>query len=221
MNTVMFKNIPEIGDLILEKVLFEFEYDPIIFVCMDKTNDRYLCICDDFIERYSWIITRISVKLLLELLRDEITILSPFKSSDKEVIVADRDFCSEECKYQFCKFKDIDEDELPHRDQYLLKTEDLDAYINNLSATTMFVTEASYLLPSENEYMDSLYNSLKILAEAYENVSKGIVPVLEQTVNILNSCVKDVKLEISQNKAEINSRDTATIGNTNDLSYAA
>ena len=46
-------NIPEIGELTEEKILFEFDKIPIIFVCHNQTRKKYLCVCTDCIVGYS------------------------------------------------------------------------------------------------------------------------------------------------------------------------
>ena len=49
MNEIFYENIPQAGLLLLEQILFSFEGIPMVFVCIDKECNRYLCICDDVI----------------------------------------------------------------------------------------------------------------------------------------------------------------------------
>lgn len=135
MNKKFFENIPQIGTLKFEEELFSFENIPIVFVCIDKNNNRYLCVCDDIIEEESWIITKVSKQELLKVLNDEWTILSVFK--DKNIIVANKPF-GREMEYIITEYNKIDPDELPLSDQYLEMKEYLSDYIDKISKSTIF-----------------------------------------------------------------------------------
>lgn len=115
--TVYFNNVPQIGDLFLEQVLFSYDYEPIVFTCKDNKLNRYLCICDDIIESRSWIVTKISNSVLTEVINSERSILSVFEDSESKTLIIDYDHGN--YYYRFSDFKDIDEDELPSKDQYL------------------------------------------------------------------------------------------------------
>lgn len=127
-----FKNVPQIGDLYLDKILFEFDYEPIVFVCKNINNLRFLCVCDDVIERYSWIVSRISNKKLIEVIENRITVMSVFSCSKHKILVIDRDFDSDEYRYSFSFFKDIAADELPNEDQYLNMDGKFEDYVKTL-----------------------------------------------------------------------------------------
>ena len=46
---MFFFNIPQHGDLHLDKILFSFENVPMIFVCRNNKNEYFLCQCVDVI----------------------------------------------------------------------------------------------------------------------------------------------------------------------------
>ena len=58
-DSAYFKNIFHIGDMYLDHVFFEFEYEPIIFTCTDSNNSLYLCLCSEIRYVQRWIITKI------------------------------------------------------------------------------------------------------------------------------------------------------------------
>ncbi len=217
MDTIFFKDIPGIGDLILDKILFEFEGDPIIAICKDEKSNRYLCICDDVIEKYSWIVTSISTDMLIELLKGEITLLSPFKESKDKIVIADCNFDSDEYIYTFSEFNSIDKNELPHKDQYLIRTEDFKDYIDVLS-NSMFIADVSYPLQIDYEYMNDLYNSLKFLNQS---INDKILPVLMQTANMLTDYLQNFESETFEVNKTVVSESTLTVNYDDDLSYAA
>ena len=47
---IYFKNVPQYGDLEIEKVLFLFDNIPMIFVCRDDKKRYFLCQCVDVID---------------------------------------------------------------------------------------------------------------------------------------------------------------------------
>ena len=63
---MFFFNIPQHGDLHLDKILFSFENVPMIFVCRNNKNEYFLCQCVDVITGISWMITPVSTKLLIQ-----------------------------------------------------------------------------------------------------------------------------------------------------------
>lgn len=42
-----FRNVSEIGDLCLKRVFFEFESEPILFLCENQDKQSYLCLCSE------------------------------------------------------------------------------------------------------------------------------------------------------------------------------
>lgn len=109
--------IPEIGKLTEEKVLFEFDKIPIIFVCKNQYRQRYLCICTDCILGYSWMITEVSRDILIDLIRDKITVLEAFGLSKKKVYIIEKD--KEQYLWESYDFSDVPKDELPDENEKL------------------------------------------------------------------------------------------------------
>ncbi len=112
-----FKNVLDTGDLSLDKVLFEFEKLPIIFVCRDREECYYFCLYTDMIIDNTWMVTKVSRGLLLKLLDDEISILDMFKMSGNEIIIISQHGESMSCEKK--KFQDISEDDLPEENEKL------------------------------------------------------------------------------------------------------
>lgn len=151
MSNIFFSNIPNIGDLFINKVLLEYELEPVIFVCKDSYNNFFLCICDDFIDtNRSWIVVKLTVQDLLDVISDKITLLSVFKKSDNKTIVIDYCFNKNTYDYHMIDFSDIDENELPYEDQYLDEKENLYDYIDYLKSYII-----SYDLQDDFNYLVS------------------------------------------------------------------
>lgn len=47
MSNLYFNNVEKVGQLYLEYVFFEFESEPMLFICHDQLNQTYLCLCSD------------------------------------------------------------------------------------------------------------------------------------------------------------------------------
>ena len=86
---MFFFNIPQHGDLHLDKILFSFENVPMIFVCRNNKNEYFLCQCVDVITGISWMITPVSTKLLIRMIKDEISVLTAFSESGHDIFLAD------------------------------------------------------------------------------------------------------------------------------------
>lgn len=112
-----FRDILEIGNLFIEKVLFEFDKMPIVFVCQNSKRDKYLCVCTDCIVGYSWMITRIERDILINLIKDKISILKAFEETQEKIYIVNKENDEYVCsKYDFA---DIPMDELPDEDEKL------------------------------------------------------------------------------------------------------
>lgn len=72
MNNVYFENIDQVGKLYLEYVFYEFEYEPILFLCTDKNKNLYLCLCSEIRYEQKWIITKCNMDILKLLLNKEV-----------------------------------------------------------------------------------------------------------------------------------------------------
>lgn len=114
---IYFRSVLEVGDLYLDKILFEFDKNPMLFVCKDQKEDYYLCLCTDVIIEYTWMITKVSRENLLKLLLDKIPILDIFKSSLEPIIIAaqQKNVILYEEKY----FDEIAEEDLPEENEKL------------------------------------------------------------------------------------------------------
>lgn len=126
---IYFKNVPQYGDLEIEKVLFLFDNIPMIFICRDDKKRYFLCQCVDVIDKFSWMITQVQKRLLISMMKDEISVLSAFKDSGYDIILADE--VKNEIGYRKIPFKNIPLDELPDPDEKL-ENPDLRGYIERL-----------------------------------------------------------------------------------------
>ena len=70
MSNLYFNNVEKVGQLYLEYVFFEFESEPILFICHDQLNQTYLCLCSDIRHGQKWIITKCDTKILRALYCD-------------------------------------------------------------------------------------------------------------------------------------------------------
>lgn len=115
----------------LDKILFEFEFIPVLFSCVDKYNNFYLCLCSEIRKYQEWIVTAIEPKMMIDLLKDRITIYDAFKNlNSKKTIITykEKKIASEEKD-----FDEINERLLPDRNEYLEDEGMLTDYINKLS----------------------------------------------------------------------------------------
>lgn len=80
-----FKNVVNVGDLFFE---YSFMYmdEPIVFTCVDKQRNLYLCVCRDAYEQVEWLVSKIDVYTLRKLVGNQISINEALLSNKKEII---------------------------------------------------------------------------------------------------------------------------------------
>ena len=132
---IYFKNVPQYGDLEIEKVLFLFDNIPMIFVYRDDKKRYFLCQCVDVIDKIfpGWS-HQFKKDCLISMVEDEISVLSAFKDSGYDIILADE--VKNEIGYRKIPFKNIPLDELPDLDEKL-ENPDLREYIEQLQSTIL------------------------------------------------------------------------------------
>lgn len=131
-----FKNISEIGNLYCEKILFEFDKIPMIFVCYNNgKKNRYLCVCTDCIIGNSWMLAKIERTTLIDLIKDKISILKAFEETNDKIYIINKDTAG----YSYLKydFVNIPPDELPDADEKL-ENPFLKNYLNQLEFEEIF-----------------------------------------------------------------------------------
>lgn len=85
MSELYFENVIEKGNLYLDHILYEFEDEPILFICKDKDGNRYLCHCAEIRGERRWVLIEISLELLKSLIEEEMDIASAFLSQEKAI----------------------------------------------------------------------------------------------------------------------------------------
>lgn len=127
-----FNNIKDIGNLDVEYIIFQADY-PVLFTLRDKFNELYLCLCCDIRKEQRWIISKTTVKIVIDMLCNKITLYDAFKSPyNKNYIVKWSYETQREESYEVL-FDNIDELDLPVQGEYIDSIEDeFKDYINQL-----------------------------------------------------------------------------------------
>lgn len=107
----LFTRIGEIGNLYLKEILFEFEKEPIIFVCENDKEDLFFCICTDSIIEYTWLVTKVNINFWNRIKKGEILINEALKQSDNMIFLIKKN--RNDFTYKKYRFSDIPEEELP------------------------------------------------------------------------------------------------------------
>ena len=110
--------IKELGQLYLEKVLVAFDI-PILFVCVDSVDRKYLCLNTDA-ESGKTVIAPTDNKTLIDMLNNDITMESVFRNAiNGKVIVADYFIDNNEIIVRIEDSKKITGALLPPKNEYL------------------------------------------------------------------------------------------------------
>ena len=131
MNNTYFEQVPVVGDLKLDFIILE-ERCPILFTCIDKSDNLYICDCCDPWAG-EWLIASTTIERLYGMFNNEITMRGMFAcakgicfvakwnkdGTKKEFeIIQDGGFCEEDLPW-LNSFYDTDEDEMPELQEYI------------------------------------------------------------------------------------------------------
>lgn len=113
----IFSKIKDFSGLKIDTVLEE-EEQPILFTCTDSKHNVYLALCPfDDAEHIMWYLTKTTYDVLIDLLKDKITIYDAFKAvcDKKYIIIYNKDGVSSKC----VSFEALDESFLPVKGEYM------------------------------------------------------------------------------------------------------
>lgn len=116
-NNVYFEDVIGIGDLFLEYIFFEFESEPILFTCVDREKNLYLCLCSEIRYGQKWLITKCNMNTLRAVIEERIDVASAFFRNPFVVSIC-MDLQGVEESYIIEKSK-IDELDLPKPGTYI------------------------------------------------------------------------------------------------------
>ena len=113
-----FRDVPDCGDLRLERVLEDYDY-PLLSVLRDHNGNRYLCLCFDTRGAQQWLIAPISATTLAALLRNEVPLDFPYTTAKEKVVHAVLDYRTREETFRLMEARDIPREYLPAPGGYL------------------------------------------------------------------------------------------------------
>lgn len=132
-----FKSVPNIGDLNLLEVFLDFENIPVLFLCADSQHSLYLCLCSEIRKIQTWTISKITADVLVDMLKDNITIYQAFAMIDEYKYLAK--YTKEDgISYKAVKFENIPVENLPDQNEYLENEENFKSLIEELSLQEIF-----------------------------------------------------------------------------------
>lgn len=138
-----FTDIPNIGDLSLEHVFYEYE-EPILFVCTDASGKRYLCSCCRL--SANWIIRQTDEAALINMIDNRISLDAMFRFRDGKTLFLSWD--GENMHYS----SDIPENAYPKNGSFLKLSKDkTNQYRNDLEKQRQ---EGNILVSASKWYFD-------------------------------------------------------------------
>lgn len=154
--------VKKIGQLYLEKILVHFDV-PVLFVCTDFENRRYLCMnIDD--ETGKTIIALTSKKYLIDMLENKITMDYVFKKTlDNKITIVEYDKKKKEVITSIMNVNDTPKEFFPKKDEYFeLYNKTLEEYLSFLKKQLLKVEYESFISNNVGIISESISrNSLK------------------------------------------------------------
>jgi len=121
-----FENVPDIGNLSIEYVIVKDVY-PLLFVAIDDTVKRYLCVCCDIRGSQRWIINYLTDENMLDLFLNRLTLGDAFTKGNWAKVLATFDYEVRKDEYVVVDGDDIPKEDLPSEGEYL--DEDLEDHL--------------------------------------------------------------------------------------------
>lgn len=90
MDKYYFNNIEGIDDLQLECIFYEFEEEPILFLCKSDKGELYFCLCSEIRGGQRWILVKTRLENLIPLAEKRMDIAT-FYLKSKNIIIIDMD----------------------------------------------------------------------------------------------------------------------------------
>ncbi|MBD5489823.1 MAG: hypothetical protein HDR13_13715 [Lachnospiraceae bacterium] len=193
-------------ELILDKVLVEYNEEPIFFVCKHE-QDYYIVSCADM-EEERYIVTRTTLNRLSKMLHERMTMRELILDSDKfwDVIVGEdvtEDIVIEK------KIDQIPTNVLPYEGAYLkVATRDLKEYVERIDS--ILYGEGIWERKITQDCAEYINELVEIIYERYETVFQTIYEsVIKGTKSdFLQTCDKDVyDKEIYNLKIQVNAKE--------------
>lgn len=75
-DNIYFEGIENIGNLYLKCILWEFDYEPVIFICSDDKDDIFLCMYSESEKEQNWIIVPTQYSIIDDLVEQKIDLLT-------------------------------------------------------------------------------------------------------------------------------------------------
>lgn len=135
-----FKNVPCYGNLSMEQIIVEYVY-PLLSVLKDDRGNRYLCICFDTRGAQQWIITPISTRNLIKLLKNKLTLSAPFESGDNPKVHAVRNYGDKKEYFNLLDANQIPEENLPVKGEFLdAEDDEWNEYIERITLAATYTS---------------------------------------------------------------------------------
>lgn len=121
--------VKEIGQLYLERILVSFDM-PILFVCVDYENRKYLCL-NIYDENVKSVIVETDINQLIAMLKNRVTMESVFRRTvGGNIVVAEYNSKKQEVVSHVESANEISEDMLPKKNEYFeIENKMIDEYI--------------------------------------------------------------------------------------------
>lgn len=198
MSEIYFENVVKIGKLYLEYVFYEFEKEPILFLCSDEVKNLYICLCSEIRYEQKWIVTKCKMTTLKSLIKEEIDIATAFLTS-KEAVVIKMDLEGVESSFVLDMDK-IDRLDLPKEGTFIrcdqMKAQDYlwKKELSILYAQLKVVMDLSPIIDEIiRTYNASFCDSINILSKQMEmyadTVTKGFVEQFDKVGTMLGDAM--------------------------------
>lgn len=198
-SNVYFKDIPDIDILYIEHIFVEFEQEPILFMCSDKDDTLYLCLCSEIRNMQKWLISKCSIDTLKGLIDERLDITTAMRLQ-KNMYVVEREISGIETGYCI-ETELVDVLDLPEEGVYLrCNKEKANDYLWNkqLLVLSKSISNLKPIMDSiTNTYSVALNESFQIACKNMELYADAISKTFSKQLEILAKEAMVIKNEYS------------------------
>lgn len=187
MSELYFENCANVGNLYLDYVFYEFEKEPILFTCVDKSKNLYFCLCVDIRYEQIWLISKTNISILKDLIDERIDIASAFLTQEK-LIKVNMDLEGNE-KSQVIDRESINDLDIPKQGTFIhcdvvkarnyIWQKELGILMSKAAEVLYHTQSNSIMIETSCTLIDDI-NENELLINLYDERNKGMNNILDQ-----------------------------------------
>lgn len=161
---------------------------PLLFICSDKDNQKYLVLCSDS-QELRYLVARIDNSILIKMLKSEITMKDAFKHSNKIWEIISQEEIGDDI-INVVEFSNISKEDLPEEGAFLnYMSKDIAEYIEQIECN---------ILSSEIQNAQNVIRTIKMTSLLITSIS-----ITKQIIDDISHINKSIKTDYFEDSTSL------------------